>query len=347
MYHVLIFLLISMKVLTAIKNSVRVLSSQRTPLSFPALIPYVSEHMKGNNHLWCISLSPVRDNNDDQKLKHIPAFLFVREFLQYLNEELYFEVAQTPAKVIEEFSYFRLVPKYLSTLGIRDQLGFCIHYLHHYMTFSNSLPDIPGIVVSGEEGVGKTHFLLTIALVARLLLGYSTICVDCKRFKSTSMPLKDVLDSISRIFLDAYYRRPTVVLLDNLDTLIPEVDNEEGMDISNKSLFDQSKLITDHIISLYSEIMLTHEINENGPAVVLICSVKHYSRLNRSLRIPYKLDLGVELGLPDSKLRKELFIFMTKLYTANDDLDKILGAMDFSNKTEVSIIKMMMNLINI
>lgn len=307
-----------------------------TPISFPAIVSFPIQNTCGNLSMWCISLSS--NENDiiaSPKTTEVPQFMFARNLLHHLKTRASYKITKHSLRLDENFSYFRLSPEYISSLGIKHQLGFFMHYIFHYLSMSDVRPNIPGIIVSGEEGIGKTHFLLTAAVASRVLLGVSTICIDCKKIQAKSTSLKEILDKLTDIFQSAYNQSPSLVLLDNLDSLAFEVDDDE-VNNPNSNLSDQAKVIADHILSIFAEFGFSNEHNDTTAKVILICSGRHYSRIHSSLRIPYRLDLGVELNPPDLYLRIELFLCMTKSFGMRGCLEQALEGISFGRRTEVS-----------
>ena len=115
------------------------------------------------------------------------------------------------------------------------------------------------VFVHGELGTGKTHTALTIAAATELTKGSSTLYLDCRKLRNSRVVrMKTILDEISKLFEDASSALPCVVILDELDELIPSFGESGVSDDSvqaqqvNPVEMDQAKLIADvtrHILS--------------------------------------------------------------------------------------------------
>jgi len=115
------------------------------------------------------------------------------------------------------------------------------------------------VFVQGELGTGKTHTALTIAAATELTKGSSTLYLDCRKLRNSRVVrMKTILDEISKVFEEACSALPCVVILDELDELIPSFSENGLSDDSlqaqqvNPVEMDQAKLIADvtrHILS--------------------------------------------------------------------------------------------------
>jgi peroxin-1 len=112
-----------------------------------------------------------------------------------------------------------------------------------------------GIV--GEEGSGKTHSALYTALRLSLEQTWAVVYLDCKKLQSsTQSTLVSILKEIQLVFDDAMFRQPSIIILDDLDCLIPNVESGDSGDgsihhqMTNPALQSQVKVIVDHLMLL-------------------------------------------------------------------------------------------------
>jgi peroxin-1 len=116
------------------------------------------------------------------------------------------------------------------------------------LQFSNTL-------IVGDRGFGKTHFALTIAAATKLTAGYNVVYLSCRQLRdSFTIRMKAVLAELSKAFDDALEAAPCLLVLDDLDELIPSFDSHGSSDGSaqvhevNLTEIEQSKLISDLLL---------------------------------------------------------------------------------------------------
>jgi peroxin-1 len=111
--------------------------------------------------------------------------------------------------------------------------------------------------VHGDTGTGKTHFALVFAAIARMRWCMPTFYIDCKKLQSSSdLRMSSMLQELTAIFRQAMESQPSVLILDDLDFLVP---NHRDGGIANGSssqrqinpvAVDQTKLVANHLQSL-------------------------------------------------------------------------------------------------
>jgi peroxin-1 len=132
--------------------------------------------------------------------------------------------------------------------------------------------------------MGKSYFVLTLAATLRMQLSYSTIYLDCQRLQSVQTKMEHLLNEMTQAFMQATKLQPSLLLLDSLDTLIPNTGSSSGLsdDSANRHqhinpmLISQCKVLADHLKFLMSG----SESNE----VVIICTCQDENKLHMSLR---------------------------------------------------------------
>ena len=132
-------------------------------------------------------------------------------------------------------------------------------------TLTSILECFDAMVISGEVGSGKTHTALVLAAHARLTKAYATFYLDCKKLQSScDVRMNDILQTLTQLIRDADEARPCLVVLDDLDELIPNVNMGTGEDVGsshqqqpNPVAADQAKLIADHLQNLMDDLFKT------------------------------------------------------------------------------------------
>ena len=131
------------------------------------------------------------------------------------------------------------------------------------------------IILTGDLGSGKTHAALMLGARARVIKGYATLYLDCKRLQSSSdVRMKDMLQALTDIFREALQAaKSCVIILDDIDELIPNVNmggEEEGsthQQQPNPVAIDQAKLLADHLNCLIEDACT--ESRKGKPFVVM------------------------------------------------------------------------------
>jgi peroxin-1 len=183
-------------------------------------------------------------------------------------------------------------------------------------TLTSNLECFDTMVLSGEVGSGKTHTALVLAARARLTNAYATLYLDCKKLQSSSeVRMYDILQSISQLFREANEARPCLVVLDDLDELIPNVnmgtDQDEGsahQQQPNPLAADQAKLIADHLRNLMDDAFKRRPRPTQGNLFfILTCRDEH--SIHPSI-LSERFYRGAEVPSFDSIDRERLFMSM-------------------------------------
>ena len=125
------------------------------------------------------------------------------------------------------------------------------------------------VVLSGDRGSGKTYFALTLAAKLRMTNHFSSCYLDCRQLQSSTTKMDQLLCEITGLFHYSVTASNSLLILDNIDDLIPHVDESTGEEGSkpsdNPALSNQVKCISDHII------FLLNGSNTQSFKVVLTC----------------------------------------------------------------------------
>lgn len=136
------------------------------------------------------------------------------------------------------------------------------------------------VLVHGEKGCGKTHAALLIAAIAQLKQGSNVVYLNCGRLRDSRMiRMNALLAELCKVFDEA--AAPSVVVLDDLDTLAPALNDIGSPDDSlqvhqiNPVEIDQSKLISDvvrHLLRVRTNrtsVIVTSRAPDSLPASLL------------------------------------------------------------------------------
>ncbi len=139
------------------------------------------------------------------------------------------------------------------------------------------------MLLTGEVGSGKTH--LALALASELLRSNSIgmVYLDCKMLQAApGSTLSSILSEIRTSCQQAVQKQPSLLILDDLDAIIPNSESSDGGDGSihhqqtNPALVSQVKAVVDHLLCCSRQC-----VNSD---VVLLCTCRD----NDSLAARYK-----------------------------------------------------------
>jgi len=101
-------------------------------------------------------------------------------------------------------------------------------------------------IVEGDPGSGRTHLCLLLAAFARMKLAMPTFYLDCKSLQAGSdLKMQSMLHELTATFAEAFTFKPSILILDNLDHIVPNLHSDSMED--NPVASDQAKLIANHI----------------------------------------------------------------------------------------------------
>jgi peroxin-1 len=147
--------------------------------------------------------------------------------------------------------------------------------------------------IAGKEGSGKSHCTLHIASRLYLSQMCSVVYLGCKTLQSSPQTtLVSILQEIQRAFEEAKYRQPSVLILDDLDCLIPNVgsgdsdgDGSIQHQMTNPALVGQVKVIVDHLILLSRDCSIPADSSKmtTSQGVICLCTCKDKDTISSRL----------------------------------------------------------------
>mmetsp|Transcript_13136 Transcript_13136/g.19887 ORF Transcript_13136/g.19887 Transcript_13136/m.19887 type:complete len:1198 (-) Transcript_13136:37-3630(-) len=157
-----------------------------------------------------------------------------------------------------------------------------------------SMQDMAKNVISlnGPRGSGRTYFSLIVAAKLRMVHHYATSYLDCQQLQSSSLRLEEMLQQLTDTFKKAADSSPTLLILDNIDELIPNTDTDsKGNDGSihnkqriNPTMADQAKLLSDHVRFLASTVKQPFSPQSQLLDIVIVLTCQQSSMLHKGIR---------------------------------------------------------------
>ena len=142
-----------------------------------------------------------------------------------------------------------------------------------------------GILLSGRPGVGKTTMAKAFAAATGLPL------------ITTDDPLDE--DTIHALYEEAKKKAPAVVLIDDVDKIVPE-DSDDGYSS------DEARGALKECISQLDGMF-------TGQGIVTVMTTNYYGYLDDALKRPGRIDLHIPVGLPTDSDRLEILThYMSK-----------------------------------
>ena len=188
------------------------------------------------------------------------------------------------------------------------------------------------ILIIGEEGSGKTH--LSVTAVSQLSLAdvMPAVYMDCKKLQASSTNIQTILTEIQASFQEAVYKQPSVLVLDDLDSLIPNVESSDAEGDGsihhqqlNPALAAQVKIIVDHLI-LQSQYCYRSALHDSccwteSTGVILLCTCRDKDSLSTRYQASGVFHTMVEVPSLDSHQRAQFLynnIFGSMPGSSND-----------------------------
>ena len=197
-----------------------------------------------------------------------------------------------------------------STVGFTSEIHTLVESsrkMIHHPTIANAL------MITGEEGSGKTHLSMTSASQLCVSDLFATVYLDCKKLQAGSANIQTILEQTQKSFQEALHKQPSVLVLDDLDALIPNVESSSEGDGSihhhqlNPALMVQVKVIVDHLLLLSRycsrSFRQTNLTRTNG--VVLICTCRDKDSLSSRYQEAGHFHSIVEVPSLDSAQRAQ------------------------------------------
>ena len=145
------------------------------------------------------------------------------------------------------------------------------------------------IMITGEVGSGKTHLAYTMSYQLAASDQVAAIYLDCKKLQATSTSIKHILGEIQTSFQEAMHSQPSVLVLDDLDVLIPKVEFSDGEGdgsihhhLLNPALATQVKITVDQLLlqCKYCSRSTSRVKATQFSGIVLVCTCRDKESLS-------------------------------------------------------------------
>ena len=201
---------------------------------------------------------------------------------------------------------------------LKSLLLSSLYYSHRFT--SMNLTPFRGILLYGPPGTGKS-------LIMRCLPGElsSSLTRPLSTFSISSSVIGKYLGeseaSIRKIFSDAKMNKPSVIFIDDVDSLAPK--RSLGGELSD--------------VRLVATLMA--ELDELGDGVVVIAATSNPNNIYEGLRRPGRLEQEIQIPRPDMKAREEILsLLLSKVpkgwVKKSEDLEKEVQGNRVTNQTQ-------------
>ncbi|KAH8827941.1 P-loop containing nucleoside triphosphate hydrolase protein [Flagelloscypha sp. PMI_526] len=188
--------------------------------------------------------------------------------------------------------------------GVDDILKSCEDYCRHAFSQqarSSITLGVTGILVTGRAGAGKTSIVQAvcdkISLDTRTLT--YTMYVDASRY--TEKPISVVKSLLDYWIHKALWHRPSVIVLDNLDKLVPaELEHADSF---------RSRHVAELFLALFSSSARFAPINFRG--VIMIATASSTAALHHLINSSHIFSHVVQVKPPNKESRKEILEKLT------------------------------------
>lgn len=191
-------------------------------------------------------------------------------------------------------------------------------------------------LICGSVGSGKTFVANAMALSVQLTDRCPIVYLDCRRLKGdVGVKLQDMLQEIQKVFEDATRSRSSVLILDDLDELVPNCDVDAGAEGSshiqrlNPVLTDQCRVIEGLLC------WLVQDLNRRSHDCMFVATARNPHAISpavRSVMSPSSPEV-VFLPLLSPSDRAHLYMqFIGTTFTSKGDLSDASVLNDFIRK---------------
>ncbi|KAI0363690.1 AAA-domain-containing protein [Pilatotrama ljubarskyi] len=197
--------------------------------------------------------------------------------------------------------------------GIEELFSKCIQfcltaYAHH--AFSPRVRGVPGLLVTGRSGAGKTALLHAASKAMQddpRTLCY-TLYVDLSRFSGS--PVAKVRSHMKYWMDKAAWHKPSLLVLDNIDKLM-------GAELEHADSF-HTRHITELFLAIFGSSSRSAAPNARG--IVLLAGAESQAALHPLLNSSHIFKEVVHLKPPSKAARKEVLAHLVQEHMASSDI---------------------------
>lgn len=193
--------------------------------------------------------------------------------------------------------------------GIDKILKDCCDYIFTSVAAQSQIKDtlmrVPGLLLSGRSGCGRTSVMKAVASQMKENVSIHTydIYVDLTKYNNEKM---STVKSLFQYWFDlARWHRPSILMLDNIDTLMPaEVENADSF---------RSRCLTEQFLSIFGA-------RTSFPGVVIMATCTDRSSPHSLLLSSHVFSQTFSLKPPDRNARRDILAGNVSQNTLHSDL---------------------------
>ncbi|OSD00321.1 AAA-domain-containing protein [Trametes coccinea BRFM310] len=197
--------------------------------------------------------------------------------------------------------------------GVQESFSKCTQfcltaYANH--AFSTRVRGVPGLLVTGRSGAGKTAILHAVSKAMQddpRTLCY-TLYVDLSRFSGS--PVAKVRSHMKYWMEKAAWHKPSLLVLDNIDKLM-------GTELEHADSF-HTRHITEVFLAIYGSSARAAAPNASG--VVILAAAESQAALHPQLNSSHIFKEVVNLKPPSKDARKEVLAHIVKEHMDTSDI---------------------------
>ncbi|RPD58266.1 AAA-domain-containing protein [Lentinus tigrinus ALCF2SS1-7] len=186
---------------------------------------------------------------------------------------------------------------------------FCLTALARH-AFSKRIRGVPGLLVTGRSGAGKTALLHAISKAMQndpRTLSY-TLYVDLSRYAAS--PIAKIRSSMKYWMDKASWHKPSLLVLDNIDKLM-------GTELEHADSF-HTRHVTELFLALFGSSARSAAPNASG--VILLAAAESQASLHPLLNASHVFQEIVHLKPPSKDARKEVLGHLVKEHMDSSDI---------------------------
>jgi len=171
---------------------------------------------------------------------------------------------------------------------IRERVELPIKYPELFKVMNLKAPK--GILLYGPPGTGKT----LMGKAQASTIGLYSVFIDSAKVISKFYGESE--ENLEKFFMEAYENKPSMIFIDEIDSLAPKRGRESG------SL--ESRIVT--------KLQTLMDGVHNTDGITVIGATNRPEILDPALRRPGRFDIEIEIGVPDVEGRMEIFEIQLK-----------------------------------
>lgn len=230
-----------------------------------------------------------------------------------------------------------IVAPRISTIQIPRKISFSSDWTKSILDCMKHFGSIV-VTLRGVRGSGKTYSAILLSTLGSFYFHRPVFYLDCKKLQKLNPRINGILEEIDTLSSKALKTRNSIIVLDDLDSLSPNLFGVEETDVSERThtvnpvAIDQSKLIADRLSDLFKAVVLRGNSHEDGH-FFLIATCSSTTSINPSIfkssQVPFICTKVPPLSVED---RADILMEMVHRHNPMCCLSFVLT--DISRRTE-------------